>query len=163
MRLKITRRHSPCAHMLRSVKAGAFFGEVTLSGPHSFVWYALMTRFSALFSISFQSLTPLLVFCFPLPFFFLRPLQWCLSVLTMTRVGAAASYRRKTARLAPPAAWVHLPAALRSSCPPALSSAPTLPLACLHRTPHRPRRPLLPPRPPQLPRLDPAAWTCPAP
>ena len=87
-------------------------------------------------------------------------LQWRRCVSTTRPVAAAASCRRKTRRLAPPAAWARPPAALRSSCRPAPSPAPPPPA----RPPPPPRHPPRPPPPP--PRLlcpGPAAWTFPAP
>lgn len=90
------------------------------------------------------------------------PLQWRRCVLKTRRVAAAAaSCQRKTRRLAPPAAWVRLPAALRISCRRVLSPAPPPPA----RPPPPPlRHPLRPPpRPPRLLCPGPAVWTSPAP
>lgn len=73
-------------------------------------------------------------------------------------MAAAATCLRKTWRLTPSAAWVHLPAALRRSSRPAPSPAPP---------PTRPPPPLLHPLPPPLPPprllcLGRAAWISPA-
>lgn len=97
-----------------------------------------------------------------LPLSFLLLLQWRLCVLTMSLVSAAASCLKKTPRLAPLAAWVHLPAVPRSSCRPAPSPAPppTRPPPPLHH-PLLPHPPL--PLPPRLLSPGPAVWIFPAP
>lgn len=75
----------------------------------------------------------------------------------MTKLAAPAAWcLKRIQKLAPSAAWVHLPAAPRSSCRPALSPVPPPP------PPVPPRLPP-PPPPPCLLSPGPAAWTCPAP
>lgn len=124
-----------------------FFSPFTFCPPLPLHFFPVLLLFSS---------SPFPPFPVHLPSLFL---QWHRCVSTTRPASAAASCRRKTRRLAPPAAWVRLPAALRSSCRPAPSSAPP---------PARPPLPLPRPRPPPCPppRLlcpGPAAWTFPAP